>query len=96
MFLNTLSISEKTVRTALQNKDENGIVCEDMRKEGNRKLSDEVKEELKCHIRSMEGHYVRERLIRKYLPSNLNLGTMYNLYLRTNPQNLEKIVVKTV
>ena len=53
-----------------------------MRKGGNRKLSDEVKEEVKCHIRSfptMEGHYVRERSTRKYLASNLNLQTMYDL-----------------
>ena len=84
MFLNTLSISEKTVLTALQKRDENGIVGEDMRKGGNRKLSDEVKEEVKCHVRNfptMEGHYVRERLT-----SNLNLQTMYNLYLQTNPR----------
>ena len=48
MFLNTLSISEKTVHTAFQKTDENWIVGKDMRKGGNRKLSDEVKEEMSC------------------------------------------------
>ena len=48
MFLNTLSISEKTVCTAFQKTGENWIVGKDMRKGGNRKLSDEVKEEVSC------------------------------------------------
>ena len=59
-----------------------------MRKGGTRKLSDEVKEEVKCHIRSfpnMEGHSVRERSTMQYLASNLNFQTMYDLHLQTNP-----------
>ena len=88
MFLNTLSILEKTVHTALQKRNKNGIVGEDMRKGGNRKLSDEIKEKMKCHIRSLptiEGHCVTEISTRKYLALNLSLQAIYNLYLHTNP-----------
>lgn len=66
MFLNTLSIS---LYAHLYKRDENGIAGEDIRKGGNKKLSEEVKEEVKCHIGrfpTMKGQ-VRERLTRKYL-----------------------------
>ena len=69
MFLNTLSISKKMVRTAIEMKDKHGaFVKPDSRgKAGNRKFAEDVIDDVKLHIKSfptMEAHYVRERSLK--------------------------------
>ena len=84
MFLNTLSESEKTVRTALEKTESRPNLESDYRgKQGNRSFHENVILKVKEHIMSfpvMESHYVREGNQRKYLASTLDVSTMYRLY----------------
>lgn len=85
-FINTLGISERIVFTALQKLDQNtGIVEEDKR--GQKKKENEsnlaLDEKIKEHILSfprMPSHYCRESSSLLYLPSDLNISKMYELF----------------
>ncbi|KAK3894703.1 hypothetical protein Pcinc_001549 [Petrolisthes cinctipes] len=87
MFLNTFSISEKTVRTALKKKMPSGTV--ETEKRGGRQdhLQEEDKQrrdKIKAHIDRfprMESHYCRSKSTRDYLHSDLNQKKMYEMFL---------------
>lgn len=85
-FLNTLSISQQTVDTAIKKKKEGGIVTPDKRgrHQPANKISEEVRQHVRNHISKFptyESHYSRERTKKKYLGNHLNLSRMYSLYL---------------
>lgn len=86
-FLNTLSISDQTTRTALQKMtNKNGILDLDQRgRHTTRKnrISDEIKNDIRRHIESIptiESHYLRAQTTRKYFEGSLDLATLYRLY----------------
>ena len=68
--------------------DEHGFVENEARgKMGNRKLSCDLTDSVKDHIKSfpiMESHYVRARSNRQYLSSSLSLRKMFDHYLERN------------
>jgi hypothetical protein len=83
MFLRTFSISEKVVQTVclkLQNLP--AFMADRRGKHTNRpaRISDEVKECINDHILSfpiVESHYTRDRTMKKFLDSDLNISKMY-------------------
>nr|CAH7727988.1 unnamed protein product [Callosobruchus chinensis] len=86
MFLNTLNISEKTVRTALAKKQVTGIV--EKEKRGGRyqilKNEDDEINAIKAHIQRfprMESHYCRKSSSREYLHPDLNLTKMFDMFV---------------
>jgi len=85
-FLNTLSISQQTVDTAVKKKKEGGIVTPDKRGRHQpvNKISEEVRKNVRNHISKFptyESHYSRESTKKKYLGNHLNISRMYRLYL---------------
>lgn len=85
-FLNTLSISQQTVDTAVKKKKEGGIVTPDKRGRHQlvNKISEEVRQNIRNHISKFptyESHYSRERTKKKYMGNHLNISRMYRLYL---------------
>lgn len=84
-FLNTLSISQTFVTTALSKKLEGGMTQEDQRgkKIPPNKLPAHVKDSIRSHISqfpTVQSHYSRERSSKKYLDSNLSISKMYEMY----------------
>lgn len=90
MFLDSLGITDKVMRTALS-KTKNGFTQSDWRgTTKNRKYGENVIE-VKNHIKSfpiMESHYVRKRCQRSFMSSELNLSKLYFLYTQSNPTTL--------
>nr|CAH7753409.1 unnamed protein product [Callosobruchus chinensis] len=85
-FLNTLSISQQTVDTAVQKKKEGGIVTPDKRGKHQpvNKISEEVRQDVRNHISKFptyDSHYSREKTKKRYLGNHLNISRMYRLYL---------------
>lgn len=85
-FLNTLSISQQTVDTAIKKKKDGGLVTPDKRGKHipANKISEEVRNSVRNHISKFptyESHYSRERTKKKYLGNHLNINRMYSLYL---------------
>lgn len=88
MFLNTLSISEKTIRTAFikLNLSTNEHSLNDMRgRHHNRskKIKEAVITSVKNHIDSLapvESHYCRKNSTKKYLDGQLSYKRLHNLY----------------
>lgn len=82
MFLNTLGISEKTMRTSIKNVQVNGVLLPQKRggrSEERRKHDLEDTERIKEHINKfdrVESHYTRSKSTREYLHSDLNLTKM--------------------
>lgn len=90
MFLNTLNISEKTMRTALSKRQSTGTVEKDKRG-GRQKIFLEVDKQRRDaileHINKfprMESHYCRLESKRDYLHPNLNKQTMYDMFTHEN------------
>lgn len=84
-FLNTLSISQTFITTALQKKQGGGIVEGDKRgmHTNHYQVPEFVKDPVRDHINRfpcVPSHYSRERSSRKYLGSHLNLSRLYNMY----------------
>lgn len=89
LFLNTLSITERVLRTAVQKVSESGVVIKDKR--GGRPQS---KQELDARSRDLcvkhidryprvESHYCREGSTREYLHSDLTVKKMYRMFIRS-------------
>lgn len=89
LFLNTLSITERVLRTAVQKVAGSGVVMKDKR--GGRPQS---KQELDARFRDLcikhidrfprvESHYCRENSTREYLHSDLTLKKMYRMFIGT-------------
>lgn len=90
MFLNTLAISEKTMRTSLKNLQESGVLYPEKR--GGRSVQRAEKdmedtEKIRSHINRfdrVESHYIRANSSREYLHSDLNLKKMYRMFEEEN------------
>ncbi|CAH0553939.1 unnamed protein product [Brassicogethes aeneus] len=86
-LLNTLNISEKTMRTSLGKIKETGIM--DKERRGGRRPTlqknyQRIREAMEKHIRRfprVESHYCRANTTREYLHSDLSIPKMYALYL---------------
>lgn len=84
-FLNTLSISQTKIRTALNKRQSGGVIQADLRgkHEPINKISLHFKNLIREHIQKfpcVESHYSRNKSQRKYLGTNLNISRMYNLF----------------
>lgn len=92
MFLNTLSISERTMRTALEKKEECGTI--ETEKRGGRPEAlheqDQVRREaILRHISRfprMESHYCRKSSTREYLHSDLNKQKMRDMFVQEHKE----------
>lgn len=88
MFLNTLNISDKTVRTALDKKQLTGTIEKDRRGGRPKSLAEEDKikrDAILQHINRfprMESHYCRKDSKRDYLHPDLNKQMMYEMFLK--------------
>lgn len=85
-FLNTLSISQQSVDTAINKKRDGGLISPDKRGKHVpiNKISEEIRNSVRNHISQFpayESHYSRERTKKRYLGNHLNLTKMYSLYL---------------
>ena len=100
MFLNTLVISDREMRTAI-GKSKKGHTKPDKRgRNPSRCYPPEAIEEVKKHIKRfpvIESHYVREKSKHQFLSSNLNLHTMFELYLADSSiiKKLGKLLIVT-
>lgn len=86
MFLNTLGISEKTLRTALAKLNEEGVIVPDKRggrnkelKEQDKKLRDSAFEHIQKFPRK-GSQFCRKSSSKEYLHSDLTIKKMYHLY----------------
>lgn len=87
IFLNTLSISEKVMRTSIEKKKATGVVekegrggrTEKMKKRDDRIIK-EVVEDINRFPR-VESHYCREKSSKEYLSPQLSISKMYDIYL---------------
>lgn len=88
LFLNTLGISERTMRTALEKLDSSGIV--EGEKRGGRQSASVVerdsllREAILNHIARfprVESHYCRSSSTREYLHPELTISKMYSMFL---------------
>ena len=90
-FLNTLDISRKQVRTAMEKVTEVGTIESDKRgKTINHKLSDELINEIVEHVcmfKTVESHYVRRNSQFQYLPSTLDVASMHRMYVTWCTEN---------
>ena len=85
VFLSTLAIGRSYLGYALKNSKHGVYVGQDSRGKHrpHNKTSNVLVENVKDHIHSfpvVESHYTRRDTQRKYLPSNLNIKKMYELY----------------
>nr|CAH7767959.1 unnamed protein product [Callosobruchus chinensis] len=90
MFINTLGISEKTLRTAMSKRTEEGVVEKERRggrikdlKEKDEKVRGSVLEHIQRFPR-MESHYCRKSTTREYLYADLTVKKMFSLYEEEN------------
>lgn len=84
-FLNTLSISDRLIRT-VKEKMKNGFLEEDIRGKHKKQksLDSNIKESIKKHIElfpTIESHYLRKQTTRTYISGNLNVAKMYRMYV---------------
>ncbi|CAG4989572.1 unnamed protein product [Parnassius apollo] len=102
MFLNTLGISEKTFRTALQKLKNTGVVEKDRR--GGRQ---EVYHERDTQLRSLitehinrfprvESHYCRKSSTKEYLHHDLSLKKIYGMFLKEYNQPVSMTLYRNV
>lgn len=93
MFLNTLSISETFVTTALKKVREGGSLESDMRGKHNtrpNKVDVDVKQSVRGHIKMfplVPSHYIRKDSNKMYLEEGLSIQKMYRLYLEYAKDN---------
>ncbi|KAG5875281.1 hypothetical protein JTB14_000751 [Gonioctena quinquepunctata] len=97
IFLGTLGISERTMRTALKKVNASGIVEPDKR--GGRKRDFTIHEAIEKNINKfpkIESHYCRAKSTREYLHPVLTISKMYSLFLEEqNGVNGEKPSITT-
>lgn len=88
MFLSTLGVSEKMVRTVLKKVKETGVIEKDHR--GGRRVPDInrdsiLRNSVEQHILrfpKVESHYCRQSSSRQYLHEDLSLPKMYDMYIK--------------
>ncbi|XP_053599759.1 uncharacterized protein LOC128669186 [Plodia interpunctella] len=87
MFLNTLSVSTRIVKTAWMKYDGSAIIEEDQRgRHDNHKIviDGAMKQSVCDHVNSfdpVESHYLRKDSEKLYLPGHLSIAKMFKLYL---------------
>lgn len=87
MFLNTLGISEKSVRTSLEKLKDTGVLKKDRRggRQGSYIADDaEKRTAIKAHLNRfprVESHYCRKDSSKEYLHPDLTLRKMYSMFL---------------
>ena len=83
-FLDTLSISDQTVKTTLSKMTADGYLLPDQRKQpACHRLPDCVREAVKSHIakfQTVPSHYCRHTSSKQYLPRTLTMTDMYRMY----------------
>lgn len=90
MFLNTLSISEKTMRTSLAKVQNSGVIETEKRggRQSHLQAKDvKIREVIVAHISKfprMESHYCRRSSTREYLHSDLSISKMHYMFLNEN------------
>ncbi|XP_012938881.1 uncharacterized protein LOC106011979 [Aplysia californica] len=88
LFLNTLAMSDRTVRTAFKKLTPSGTIEKERRGgrqsakivERDTKIRNDIEEHLRRFPR-MESHYCRASTAKEYLPPDLNLRKMYSRFL---------------
>nr|CAH7751113.1 unnamed protein product [Callosobruchus chinensis] len=99
MFLQTLSISQTWVNTALAKIKESGVLQPDKRgkhKVRPHRLSPSIAKSVREHIKLfplVPSHYIRKNSKRMYLEEGLSIQKMYRLYTEyySNGKNIEKL-----
>lgn len=91
-FLNTLNLSQTSVRFALQKRQSSGLVTVDQRgkHEPSNKIGATERNMIKEHINKfpcIESHYSRNKSQKKYLGSHLNISKMYELFFEECKEN---------
>nr|CAI5833120.1 unnamed protein product [Callosobruchus analis] len=97
LFLSTIAISEKLVRTSLLKCLPTG--CIEKEKRGGRRESlklrdDQIKSDMRSHILrfpKVESHYCRNKSSREYLSSELNVVKMYEMYKQEAIENAKEM-----
>ncbi|XP_072397898.1 uncharacterized protein [Diabrotica undecimpunctata] len=87
MFVKTLGISTKRVNTALKKSRVLDLKDNRGKHQHHKRLSEMKKEEVKAHINKIpryKSHYRRTQTDREYLPTDMTLEKMYNLYKSEN------------
>ncbi|CAG9771463.1 unnamed protein product [Ceutorhynchus assimilis] len=85
-LINTLGISEKTLRTVIYSKvSGNGVIVEDRRGKHNKhkKIDEEIINSVREHINSIprvESHYVRSDTSREFIDGGLSIAEMHRNY----------------
>ncbi|CAG9765951.1 unnamed protein product [Ceutorhynchus assimilis] len=101
-FINTLDISDRVVRTALEKTSTLGLV--DLDKRGGRKSEAimardiQIRYDIEKHIDRfprMESHYCRASSSREYLHPDLSVSKMYFLHFQSLPENCPKPSLST-
>lgn len=101
-FINTLDISDRVVRTALEKTNPIGLV--ELDKRGGRKSEAviardiKIRSEIEKHIDRfprMESHYCRASSSREYLHPDLSVSKMYFLHLQSLPEGYPKPSLST-
>lgn len=93
MFMSTLSVSEKTIRTALAKVKETGVIEKDKRGGRLEHLKDKdlaLRSEIQQHINRfprMESHFCRKSTTKEYLHPDLNIQKMLFMF---NEENKDK------
>nr|CAH7732156.1 unnamed protein product [Callosobruchus chinensis] len=84
-FINTLSISQTSIRFAIEKRMSSGVVSTDQRgkHEAPNKIGPLVRNSIREHIQKfpcIDSHYSRNKSNRRYLGSHLNISKMYQLF----------------
>lgn len=96
-LINTLAVSERTLRTSTNAKNDNaGIRPADQRgKYGKHaKIDTEIKESVRIHINSIpriEGHYRRANTTREYIDGGLTIAELHRDYAKNRTLNDNKL-----
>lgn len=86
MFINTLSVSTRILKTAWKKYDGSAIVEEDRRgRHDNHKvvINDDMKRSVCDHVKAfdpVESHYIRKNSKKLYLPGDLTISKMFKMY----------------
>ncbi|XP_073956134.1 uncharacterized protein [Choristoneura fumiferana] len=86
MFLNTIGMSGKIIKTAWEKYDGGAVMAEDQRgrhQKHKRIIVDEMKTSVCDHVKAfepIESHYLREKTTKLYLDGSLSISRMFTMY----------------
>lgn len=102
MFLNTIGVSERVVRTTIEKLEENSGVLEGEKRGGRRQTMKDayLREQIQQHIErypKMESHYCRQSTSYQYLSSDLNVAAMHRMFQNEFPDiNVSETLYRNV